>query len=444
MNAPYVPHASPQPLPEVAEYLARFRSCFGYRQTWESVERYVTGLLTDLPRKNCDVLAAVLATTSLERLQHLLTDAPWDPTALDRARVTDLITASAPGGVLVLDDTGLPKQGTASVGVARQYSGTLGKKGNCQVLVSAQYVEDTPQRSDPVHWPITARLYLPEAWTTDPVRCARAHVPADVVFQTKLELAIGLVDQALAWGVPFSCVVSDAGYGDTPSFLADLEARDLAYVCGVAGTFGVRLPAEVAAQRPVPPQRGPGHPRKQRPAPLYSAEALIAAQPACAWRTIIWRTGSDGAVLGRQVLALRVHRATGTDRWSVDHRRVSTGPEGWLIGERPLSGAVGQTQWYYSNLPADTSWERLASLAHQRWVIEHFYEDAKGECGLDDYQGRSWGGLHRHVALCMLAYSFLLTHRRAAASASVPGGFPPLCPTPEPARGPSDRHPVAV
>lgn len=161
MNDSYVPHASPQPLPEVAAYLAPFRSLFRYRQSWESVERHVTGLLTDLGRKNCERLAATLAGTSVERLQHLLTDATWDPLALDERRVRQLVATSAPGGMLVLDDTGLPKQGKASVGVARQYSGTLGKKGNCQVLVSAEYVEDRLERTDPVHWPVSAHLYLP-------------------------------------------------------------------------------------------------------------------------------------------------------------------------------------------------------------------------------------------------------------------------------------------
>jgi SRSO17 transposase len=126
----------------------------------------MTGLLTDIPRKNCDGLAAVLATTSTERLQHLLTDASWDPVALDEQRVRQLAASGSPGGVLVLDDTGLPKQGKASAGVVRQYSGTWGKKGNCQVLVSAAYVEDRLDRSDPLHWPVSAQLYLPRPGQT--------------------------------------------------------------------------------------------------------------------------------------------------------------------------------------------------------------------------------------------------------------------------------------
>jgi SRSO17 transposase len=442
MDDPMVPRAGPLPLPEVAAYLAPFRPLFRYRQSWESVERYVTGLLTDVPRKNCDVLAAVLANTSIERLQHLLTDAPWDPVALDEQRVRQLVASGGSGGVLVLDDTGLPKQGKASVGVARQYAGTLGKKGNCQVLVSAGYVEDRLEVSDPVHWPVSAQLYLPRAWTEDPPRSRRAQVPDDVPFRTKPALAIGLVDRARAWAVPFALVVADAGYGDNPWFLGALEARGLPYVCAVASTFGVRLPAEVAVAGVKPPHHGPGQPRKGRPAPLYTAQARLDAQPTPAWREVVWRQGSDGQPLGRQVVAVRAHRATGSSRLSIDDRRVTTGLEGWLIGERPLPGESGDAKWYFSTLPAAIAWARLIALAHQRWVIEQFYEDAKGECGLDHYQGRGWDGLHRHVALTMLAYSFLVVRRFSAATHA--GGFSPLAAPTQPAGGPSRRAPLAL
>jgi SRSO17 transposase len=441
VNDSYVPHASPLPLPEVAAYLAPFRSLFRYRPSWESVERYVTGLLTDLGRKNCEVLAATLAGTSTERLQHLLTDASWDPLALDEARVRQLVARGPAGGVLVLDDTGLPKQGRASAGVARQYSGTLGKKGNCQVLVSAEYVADQLERSDPLHWPVSAQLYLPESWTTDPERCRRAHVPEAVAFQTKPELAIGLVDRARAWSVPFDLVVADAGYGDNPSFLAALEARDLPYVCAVVSTFGVRLPAEVALAGTPPPYQGRGQPRKARPAPLYPAKAVLDALPESTWRVVVWRQGSEGQPLGKQVAAVRAHRATGNSRLSTSHHLVTTGPEGWLIGERPLPGERGDAKWYFSTLPADTPWERLIALAHQRWVIEQFYEDAKGECGLADYQGRRWDGLHRHVALSMLAYSFLVHHRLSDPAA---GGVSPLRTATQPAGGPPRGTALAV
>src|SRR5579872_3073442 len=205
-----LPKASPDALPEVAAYLAAFSSLF-HRPTGQSVERYVTGLLTDLTRKNCDTIAAAVAGTSTERLQHLLTDATWDPLALDEARVRQLVALSPAGGILLLDDTGLPKQGRASAGVARQYSGTLGKIGNCQVLVSAAYVADAPPSSTPLHWPVSAQLYLPESWAADMARRARVHVPTEVPFQTKPAIALALLDRARAWGVPFALVVADAG-----------------------------------------------------------------------------------------------------------------------------------------------------------------------------------------------------------------------------------------
>ena len=209
--------------PELAAYLEPFAPLFRRSTSRESVERYLTGLLTDLERKNCDTIAAAVAGTSTERLQHLLTDAAWEPQTLDQQRVTALVFQSPRHSILVVDDTGLPKQGRASVGVTRQYSGTLGKVANCQVVVSVHYVADEPTSRAPVHWPLTARLYLPEGWATDAARRSKVHVPAEVAFQTKPELALTLVDQARMWGVPFATVVADAGYGDNPAFLQGLD-----------------------------------------------------------------------------------------------------------------------------------------------------------------------------------------------------------------------------
>src|SRR6266511_3898418 len=214
-----VPRAGPEPLPTLEAYLRPYALLFRHprsRPSWESLERYVTGLLTDLLRKNCDTIAAAVAGTTTERLQQLLTDADWDALALDEARVRRLVGVSPPNGVLVLDDTGLPKQGKASAGVARQSSGTLGKVANCQVVVSAEYVEDAPTTSTPLHWPVSARLYLHQTWAHAAAADRRhhAHVPKDVTFQTKPALALTLVDRARAWGVPFGAVVADAGYGE--------------------------------------------------------------------------------------------------------------------------------------------------------------------------------------------------------------------------------------
>jgi len=412
MQMPVVPKASPDVLPELAIYLTPFAPLFRRSTSRASVERYLTGLLTDLERKNCDTIAAAVAGTSTECLQYLLTDAAWEPQALDQQRVTALVAQSPPHGLLLLDDTGLPKQGRGSVGVARQYAGTLGKVANCQVVVSAHYVADEPTSSAPVHWPLTARLYLPEAWAADSARRAKVRVPTDITFQTKPELALALGDQARTWGVPFATVVTDAGYGDHPTFLKGLDDRQVAYIVGVSSTFGVRLPDEVHAAALLPPPRPQrrGQPPKPRPAPLAAAKAVLEALPEDHWRTITWRERDDGA-LRKQFVAVRAHWATGGVQLSTSHPRVCTGPEGWLLGERPPPGARGEVKWYYSNLPADTPLQRLVELAHGRWPIAQFYEDAKGECGLDHYQGRRWDGLHRHLALVMLAYSFLARQR---------------------------------
>ena len=237
--------------------------------------------------------------------------------------------------------------------------------------------------------------------------------------------------------MPIQAVVVDAGYGDNPNFVAGLDERQIPYVCAVESTFGVCLPEEVrAAEEQSPTYRGRGQPRKPRPAPRYSVKALIEAQPASAWQTIEWRQGTKGT-MRTQVVAMRVHWATGSPRHSTSHSRVQTGPESWLLAERPVptprrqelstdeavpvddpakqevteEQEAPETKYWFSTLPPDTELPRLVTLAHARWVIEQFYEDAKQECGLDDFQGRRWDGLHRHLALVMLAYSFLMLQR---------------------------------
>ena len=438
-NIPYaVPKASSDPLPEIAEFLMPFAPLFRRSQSRHSLERYITGLLTDLDRKNCDTIAAALAGTSTERLQHLLTDADWDSLELDEARVKSLSAKSPKGGVLVLEDTSFPKQGKASVGVARQYCGAVGKRANCQVVVSAQYVADEPESSRPLHWPVSAQLYLPEGWATDRERRERAHVPEEVIFRSKPQIALCLVDLSREWEVPSEVVVADSGYGKYPLFLGGLEERKLSYVCAVESTFGVRLPEEVraASEAGAPPYTVRGQPPKERPSPLYTARELIGSLPEEAWRTVSWREGTKGT-LSKQMVALRTHRATGSDRHSIDHELVLTAAEGWLIGERPLPGEPSsahkkegeeELNYYYSTLGAEVPLERLASLAKSRWAIEQFYEDGKGECGLSDYQGRRWEGLHRHLALSMVAYSLLMLHssvtRGAGGSSSSEAFFP--------------------
>src|SRR5271157_4378329 len=274
MKSNIVPKASPDALPELEAFLEPFAPLFRRHTSRDSMERYLTGLLTDLPHKTADTIAAAVAGTSTERLQHLLTDATWDAQALDEARVKRLLALHPPkAGVLVFDDTGLPKKGTESVGVAAQYSGTLGKIGNCQVVVSAEYLADDPASSTPFHWPVSAQLFVPESWVADAERRKRTHVPAEVGEQTKPAIALGLLDRAREWGVPIEAVVVDAGYGDNPNFLTGLDERQMPYVCAVQSTFGVRLPDEVqAAEEHTPTYGGRGQPLKPRPAPQHQPQ----------------------------------------------------------------------------------------------------------------------------------------------------------------------------
>jgi SRSO17 transposase len=199
--------------------------------------------------------------------------------------------------------------------------------------------------------------------------------------------------------------------------------------CAVERTFGVRLPTEVQAAAAAVPEkpRRKGRPKLPRPAPLFTAGDLVAAQPEGAWQTVTWQEGTKG-LLRKQFLEIRVHRATGDPIWgeygrSTAHARVTTGIEGWLLAERPVPGKEGERKYYSANLPAATPPLRLVTIAHARWPIEQFYEEGKGEAGLDDYQGRRWDGFHRHLALVMLTYSFLMLQRHTAGPE---GAFSPL------------------
>jgi SRSO17 transposase len=366
-------HTSPAALPEVQAFLGAFQVRFRRPEGRDALERYTTGLLTELPTKNGDTIAQAVPGTSAQRLQEFLTNMQWDEEDLNRQRVTKMLVEATTGnGVLVVDDTGFPKQGTASVGVARQYSGTLGKVGNCQVAVTCCYAD--PQAA----WPVAVRLYLPQAWAQDPVRRQQARVPAEVAFQTKPEIALALLDQARAWGVPHRGVVADADYGDNPNFLAGLEARQEPYVVAVRTDFQVSM-------------------RHTASTPVWRADEWLHSVPRWQWRTIRWRRGTKGW-LRKKFVVVRCWRVT-----SDGHRHP-----GWLVGERASRGQPEERKYFWSNLPAETTLEELAGYAHRRHAIEQFHEEAKGELGWDQYQGRLWPGFHRHAVIVMLAYSFLV------------------------------------
>lgn len=372
-NEKRLAHAPEEPIPELDEFLALFQFKFRRRESRQATERYLTGLLTEHPNKNCDTLAAVVPGTSEQQLQGLLTDMVWDELDLTRQRVKVMCDLRTEGdGVLVFDDTGFAKQGTASVGVARQYSGTLGKVGNCQVTVNCHYAERT------LAWPVATRLYLPEDWAADATRRKGVQVPTAIGFQTKAEIALALLDQANAWGVKHAAVVADADYGDNPAFLNGLEVRGERCVANVRANFTVATArrAGVAGQR---------------------ADELLASVPRWQWQTIRWREGSTGWLRAKFV-AIRCWRVDGDGTRHV----------GWLIGQRPGRGQATDPKYFWSNFPADTPLAVMAEYAHRRAWVEQFHEEAKELLGWDQYQGRLWPGFHRNAALVMLSYSFLV------------------------------------
>jgi SRSO17 transposase len=366
-----IPQAPAEPLPELAKFLVPFRVHFARAEGPHALERYLTGLLTEHPNKNCDTLAQVVPGSSEQQLQGLLTTMVWDYDDLNRQRVRTMLTLPTEGdGALIFDDTGFAKQGRCSAGVGRQYSGTLGKTANCQVTVNCHYAERT------LAWPVATRLYLPREWATDPDRRAKAKVPEEVKFQTKPEIALDLLDQARAWGVRWACVVADADYGDNPNFLAGLEKRRQRYVAAVRCDFPVAL---------------------GRTAPARRADVTVAAQPASGWRTVRWREGSRGWLSGRFV-AVRCWRVR------PDGKRRA----GWLIGEQPGGDPRADRKYYWSNFRPRTALATLVGYAHRRHWVEQFHEEAKGLLGWDQYQGRLWTGFHRNAVLVLLAYSFLV------------------------------------
>jgi SRSO17 transposase len=362
---------------------------------------YLEGLLSPAERKSVEPMAAHVCPGEVQQLHHFVSAAPWAPAPLEAvlARVADRLVGG-PDAVLIIDDTALPKQGTHSVGVARQYCGALGKTANCQVLVSL-----TLARGE-VPVPVALQLYLPQAWADDPARRAGAKVPEHVRFQTKGALALAEVDRLRATGVRFGAVAADAGYGTSAAFRAALTRRGLLWAVGVLGTQRV-YPTTVTL-RPPRRRRGPrgGRPRRHPvpSAPAVAAAALIDGLSPPAFRRVRWRQGTKGPLVA-EVAVVRVRVADGPTITAGVHL---PGEEAWLVCERR---AGGERKYYLANLPATTSRAALVRLLKARWVCEQGHQQMKEELGLDHYEGRSWGGLHHHALLTQIAFAFL-QHRR--------------------------------
>lgn len=377
-------------------WLELFEDGFSHRAQRGALRRYVQGLLSDSRRKSIEAMWARLSDPgSYQALQHFITHAPWDAEQLWR-RLRLVVPERR--GVLILDGTSFPKQGAASVGVARQYCGTLGKIANCQVAVTVALW--TGARA----WILGARLYLPDAWLT-PTQRTRAQIPASVTFQEKWRLALTLLRQVRAAGIDVTAVVGDAEFGDNATLRRTLHRAHLPYALGVSSDLKVFLDTPPAS---VPPSGPMGRPRTRlvlaSDVVSVTAQAWATAQPARAWRRVSWRNGTHRPWRAR-FLAQRV---TPTHEWR-DRRQLAA--EVWLLCERDL-GSTPRTKYYLVHLPATASLRELVHLAHQRWAIEQQYQELKDELGLDHFEGRSLPGWEHHVVLTALAYSFLQGERR--------------------------------
>jgi SRSO17 transposase len=391
-----LPRNAPAWLDRLSRWLEPFEDCFGHVAQRGAFKRYLLGLLSDSRRKSMSaMLARISAPGSYEAFQHFITNAPWGAEPVWRR-----LRATIPDreGVLILDGTSFPKQGTHSVGVARQYCGTLGKIANCQVAVTVALW--TGARA----WMLGASLYVPEAWLTPEAR-QRARIPATVLFQEKWRLALTLLRQVRTSGITVTAVLGDAEFGDNATLRRTLHRAKRPYALGVSSTLTV-FPGTPGVTTPEP-LVGKGRPRTRR---LLAADVqrvavsmLAAEQPAKAWRLITWRNGTNRP--------WRAHffarRVTPAHDWR--ERRMA--PEVWLLCERDR-GRTPRTKYYLIDLPATTSWKALVHLAHQRWAIEQQYQELKDELGLDHFEGRSLPGWQRHVVLTALAYAWLQAERR--------------------------------
>ena len=392
----------------LAAYVEALTASLGHADRAAPFRSYTAGLFLPGARKSVEPMAARVEPARVraahQSLHHFVAKADWSDTALltaVRAHVLPVIQQGGPIRGWMIDDTGIPKKGKHSVGVARQYCGQLGKQDNCQVAVTLSLA------ADHASLPIAHRLYLPQPWTDDPARRAQAGIPDNVAFQTKPQIAITQIRAAIEAGVPTATVLADAGYGVDTAFREAITELGLAYVVGIQTSTSLWPPG--AAPLPPKPWSGRGRPpslirRDAEHAPV-AAKALAMSLPKRAWRRVTWREGSNTTLTGR-FAAVRVRPA------NRDYNRPTPRPEEWFLVEWP-KGEPEPTKYWLSTLPPATTRRAMVDQAKLRWRIERDYQDLKQELGLDHYEGRGWRGFHHHATLCIAAYGFLIAERGA-------------------------------
>jgi SRSO17 transposase len=424
-------HAAQESEARFEAYVQELASVIGHKDREEPLRDYSRGLLTATGRKSVEPLAAVTAPAEVaakhQSLLHFVGKAPWpDSEVLTKVRELTLpaIEKHGPVEAWIVDDTGFPKKGKHSVGVARQYCGQLGKQDNCQNAVSLSIANHHASL------PIGYRIYLPEEWVNDDVRRKKAGVPTNVTFQTKPEIALELLKQACNAGVPRGMVLADAGYGTDTGFRDEVTALGFQYVMGIGPGATVWAPGTA----PLPPKEwtGKGRPptrlRRDEEHQPATVKTLALSLPEEAWQIITWREGADEWLKSRfaRVRVRPAHR---------DYRLDAPRPEEWLSIEWPEHEAEPAKYWF-STLPAGIAFRELVDATKLRWRIERDYRELKQEVGLGHFEGRGWRGFHHHATLCIAAYGFLISERETippsapAAAArlkklAVPKGYQP-------------------
>ncbi len=397
-----------------AAYVEAITQALGHADRAPPFRSYCAGLLLPGDRKSVEPMAARVqpgrVRAAHQSLHHFVAKSDWSDEAVlaaVRARVLPVIERHGPIRALIVDDTGIPKKGIHSVGVARQYCGQLGKQDNCQVAVSLSAANDHASL------PIACRLYLPHEWADDPDRRARAGVPDDIVFQTKPQIALDQIRAARAAGIAAELVLADAGYGNDTDFRDGITSIGLPYAVGIQSSTTLWPPGV----EPLPAKQWSGRGRptsavrrdaEHQPVP---AKQLALALPKQAWRRVTWREGTNTELASR-FAAVRVRPA------HRDYHRSKPRPEEWCLIEWPADEPE-PTKYFLSTLPATIRRPALVAATKLRWRIERDYQDLKQELGLGQYEGRGWRGLHHHATLCIAAYGFLLSER---------GAFPPSGP----------------
>src|ERR671913_2587491 len=389
-----------------AVYVEALAGVIGHADRATPLRDYCTGLLMPAGRKSVEPMAAITAPARVaaqhQSLLHFVGQAPWSDAAV-LTKVRDLVLpAIERTGMIeawIIDDTGFPKKGRHSVGVARQYCGQFGKRDNCQVAVSLSLANHAA--SLPIAW----RLYLPLEWTADAERRTAAGIPETVGFLTKPQIALEQIRAACATGLPRGVVLMDAGYGANTWLREEIGALGLSYIAGIPPQTSVWPPGTA----PLPPLPWSGRGRRpklmrrdseHRP---VSVKALALDLPAASWQTVSWREGSAGALTSR-FARVRV-RAAHRDEW-----RTAPRDEEWLLIEWP-EGDAEPAKYWLATVPLEMPFDRLVDLAKLRWRIERDYQELKQKLGLGHYEGRGWRGFHHHATLCIAAYAFLVAER---------------------------------